>query len=113
MIWKLNDRNFEEYSTINAAHVISKYNQDYVKVTIVIILQCLCYNNEQRYLFAGAFDGNLTYFKIDDYVSRGMISYDTDNYLFKSQNQSSFFSVDCEKSGKFILASMYQSVRSQ
>ncbi len=32
MFWKLNDNSFYEYTNSNAAYVISKYNQDYVKV---------------------------------------------------------------------------------
>ena len=111
MFWKLNENTFNEFSNTSAAQVISKYNQDYVKVIFLFCLQCLNYNTELKTLFTGGYDGYITYFKVDEYISKGMITFDTDNYLFKTPNQQSIFSIDSDKTGKFLLASIYQNVK--
>jgi WD40 repeat protein len=91
-------------NTISSKYLIHSYQNDYIK--------SLCYNEEQKFLYSCSYDGTITQFNIEEFRKTNKIKFDRgSNILYEMGEQKSIFSIDCDISGKLLLASVYENVK--
>lgn len=79
---------------------MSEYHTDYIKT--------LCYSEDINYLYSGGLDGQIISTDINQCKKVNTYEYNKDNVLLAQSN--SVYSIDCDKSGNILIASIYENV---
>lgn len=110
-IWRIPERGIEinnldkvgrGVDIMTPTYSIHQYHKDYIK--------SLCYKEGLNYLYACGYDGVITGHNIEEYGKTNSIKLNADNYLYKSTNNNSIYSIDCDEKGNLLLASVYENV---
>jgi len=68
----------------------------------------MCYSEESSYLFSSGYDGCISYHNIDEYNKTGVIKFNSENLIYTNNQGNSIYSIDCDSTGRLILASAYE-----
>jgi WD40 repeat protein len=100
-IWKLDNKHSENY-TISSSHLIHQYHKDYIK--------SLCYSEVSHTLYSCGLDGLISSYNIEEYNKTSTIKPGRENIIFSTPNNNSIYSMDCDQTGRIILASIYENL---
>jgi WD40 repeat protein len=105
-IWKipnLFDENISQTTPlITPSYSIFQYHRDYIK--------SLCHKEGMSSIYACGYDGLITSHNIEEYRKNNVIILNNDNFIYKSNNNNSIYSFDCDQTGNVILSSVYENV---
>lgn len=101
-IWKLKGFERNNYTVdIYPINSINEHYTDYVK--------SLVYNNSSKMLYTGGLDARICAYNIE-YSNKSSISITGKNVLYSTLNEKSVYSIDTNKDGSLLVASVYENV---
>jgi WD40 repeat protein len=68
----------------------------------------MCYSEESHYLFSSGYDGFISCHNIEEYNKTGTIKFNSENLIYSNSQGNSIYSIDCDSTGRIILASTYE-----
>ncbi len=70
----------------------------------------MCYKDKLNILFACGYDGLITCHNLEEFGKTNTLKLNNDIFMYKSNNNNSVYSIDCDATGNILLASIYENV---
>ncbi len=100
-IWKVPEKPYDSNGvTITSSYLIHQYHKDYIK--------SMCYSEQNHLLYACGYDGLISCHNIEEYNKTGFLKFNSENVIYSNGQANSIYSIDCDMTGRTILASTYE-----